>query len=114
MVLGVNDKDGEEEEEEEVEEDHHKREAGVDGVSSRPTRGSGGEEFISLADSNIEPPPDLKQDHSRCILHFDIDCFYAQVGVRKDVFFLLSVAYRKDCNGVRYWWKTGITISTHA
>lgn len=26
-----------------------------------------------------EGPPDFKPNHRRCIAHFDIDCFYAQV-----------------------------------
>lgn len=26
-----------------------------------------------------EPPPEVQLDHTRCIMHFDIDCFYAQV-----------------------------------
>lgn len=26
-----------------------------------------------------EGPPELKPNHGRCIVHFDIDCFYAQV-----------------------------------
>ena len=25
-----------------------------------------------------EGPPEVKPDHRRCIVHFDIDCFYAQ------------------------------------
>lgn len=26
-----------------------------------------------------EGPPEFKPNHRRCIVHFDIDCFYAQV-----------------------------------
>lgn len=28
-----------------------------------------------------EGPPEVKPDHRRCILHFDIDCFYAQARI---------------------------------
>lgn len=29
-------------------------------------------------DGGSPGPPELKPDHSRCIIHFDIDSFYAQ------------------------------------
>lgn len=38
-------------------------------VELEPCGASGGTE---------EEPPEVKSDHRRCILHFDIDCFYAQ------------------------------------
>lgn len=38
------------------------------------------DESLGLTGEAVDGPPQLKPDHSRCILHFDIDSFYAQVG----------------------------------
>lgn len=32
-----------------------------------------------LRGNGCEGPPELRRDHGRCIVHFDIDSFYAQV-----------------------------------
>lgn len=57
--------------------EHNEQGNDVGGVDNHSSRDAGGE--FSSCGGNTEPPPDLRPDHSRCILHFDIDCFYAQV-----------------------------------
>lgn len=34
-----------------------------------------------LRGGRAEGPPELRRDHGRCVVHFDIDSFYAQVGL---------------------------------
>lgn len=106
---------------EEDETDEQNKQGGDFGdVNSHSSKVAGGE-FISHGD-NTEPPPDLRPDHSRCILHFDIDCFYAQV--RKRHGFSINVAcyterswlkaYRVQHNGLQLCLKSALVRITNS
>lgn len=56
------------------EEEEYDWSCGPKGTSSPAEQGL----LMGLSGDNAGPP-ELRQDHGRCIVHFDIDSFYAQV-----------------------------------